>query len=510
MIPFVVCRARGRHPFSPRKRAVRLISSAELALPFRQIFLEVLVFSFLKQGKSFYRNLITLCIPIILQNLVTTSLAMADTFMVGLLGETPLAAVTLANLPIFVVQFIVFGIQSGSAVLISQYWGHRDTDSINRVIGVSAMVACGAAVVFALALFFFPTQIMGLLTNDIVLRDIAAEYGRIVGFSYIFNSLTSVYVGALRSMEKPNVGLAIFSCSMLSNTLLNWIFIFGKLGAPALGVTGAALATLLSRVLEFCIMALYAVHNKGFRLHPALLLRPGKEMFRRFLKYATPVVLNETMWGLGTSLYPTIMGHMDGSTEILAAYAVAGNIDKFCCVGIFAVAAAAAVIIGREVGAGNVHKVYDIGKALLVVTVALGAAVGVVMLLATYFILEPFIYPIYPAFQNCPGAAEITTLMLTVVSIFLPSRAFNTTNIVGVLRGGGDVTFTAAIDILPLWLVAIPLAAVTGLVVEWGILWVYLSIEAENVVKFFLGIWRFSSRKWIRDVTRAPLQKENV
>ena len=463
------------------------------------------MFSFLKQGKSFYRNLIALCIPIILQNLVTTSLAMVDTFMVGMLGEAPLAAVTLANLPIFVVQFIVFGIQSGSAVLISQYWGHRDSDSINRVIGVSAMIACGAAVIFSLVLFFFPAQIMGLFTNDPVLRDIAAQYGQIVGFSYIFNSLTSVYVGALRSMEKPKVGLAIFSCSMLANTFLNWIFIFGKLGAPALGVEGAALATLLSRVLEFIIMAVYAVRNKSFRLRPALILRPGKEMCRRFLKYATPVVLNETLWGLGTSMYPTIMGHMDGSTEILAAYAVAGNIDRFCSVGIFAIAAAAAVIIGREIGAGRSDKVYDVGKALLSVSVALGAVVGVFMLIATYFVIQPFIYPIYPAFQNCPGAAKLTTLMLTIVAIFLPSRAFNSTSIVGVLRGGGDVSFTAAIDILPLWCIAIPLAAVTGLVAELGILWVYLSIEVENMVKFFLGIWRFRSRKWIRDVTQTTV-----
>lgn len=463
------------------------------------------MFSFLKQGKSFYRNLIALCIPIILQNLVTTSLAMIDTFMVGMLGETPLAAVTLANLPIFVVQFIVFGIQSGSAVLISQYWGHRDSDSINRVIGVSAMIACGAAVIFSLVLFFFPTQIMGLFTNDPTLRDIAAQYGQIVGFSYIFNSLTSVYVGALRSMEKPKVGLAIFSCSMLANTCLNWIFIFGKLGAPALGVAGAALATLLSRVVEFIIMAVYAVRNKSFRLRPTLILRPGKEMCRRFLKYATPVVLNETLWGLGTSMYPTIMGHMDGSTEILAAYAVAGNIDRFCSVGIFAIAAAAAVIIGREIGAGRSNKVYDVGKALLSVSVALGAVVGVFMLIATYFVIQPFIYPIYPAFQNCPGAAKLTTLMLTIVAVFLPSRAFNSTSIVGVLRGGGDVSFTAAIDILPLWCIAIPLAAVTGLVAELGILWVYLSIEVENMVKFFLGIWRFRSRKWIRDVTQTTV-----
>lgn len=466
------------------------------------------MFSYLRQGKAFYKNLILLCIPIVLQNLVTTSLAMVDTFMVGMLGETPLAAVTLANLPIFVIQFVVFGLQSGSAVLISQYWGHGDLNSINRVVGVSAMVAGGVATIFALALFFYPTQIMGLLTNDPTLRDIAAEYGRIVGFSYIFNGITGVYVGAHRSMENPKLGLIIFSISMLANTGLNWVFIFGKLGAPALGVVGAAVATLLSRIIEFIIMVFHAVFSKRFRLKPALLLRPGKDTWRRFFKYATPVVLNETLWGLGTSLYPTIMGHMDGSTEILAAYAVAGNIDRFCSVGVFAIAAAAAIIIGREIGAGRSHKVYDVGKALLVVSVLMGAVIGGIMLLVTHLVVKPFIFPIYPAFQNSPGAAHIAVMMLTIVFLFLPSRAFNTTNIVGVLRGGGDVRFTTAIDVLPLWLIAIPLSGVAGLVAKLGILWVYLAIETENVTKFFLGIWRFRSRKWIHDVTRTPLQKE--
>lgn len=467
------------------------------------------MFSFLKQGKAFYRNLFVLCLPIVLQNLVTTSLAMIDTFMVGMLGETPLAAVTLANLPIFVIQFVVFGIQSGSAVLISQYWGKQDLDSINRVMGISAFAAGGVSVLFALLLFFFPTQVMGLLTNDPVLRDIAAEYGRIVGFSYIFNSLTSVYVGAHRSMENPNLGLIVFSVSMVSNTFLNWVLIFGMLGAPRLGVAGAALATLISRVIEFIVAAIHAGTNKKFRLQPARILRPGKVISRKFLKYATPVVLNETLWGLGTSLYPTIMGHMEGSTEILAAYAVAGNIDRFCSVGVFAVAAAAAIIIGREIGAGRSHKVYDVGKALLFVSFAMGAVVGAIMLFVTYFIIEPLIYPIYPAFQNCPGAAEITTLMLTIVFLFLPSRAFNTTNIVGVLRGGGDVRFTTLIDVLPLWCIAIPLSAISGLIANLGILWVYLSIETENIVKFFLGLKRFFSRKWIHDVTQINSREES-
>ena len=464
------------------------------------------MFSCLNQGKAFYKNLILLCIPMILQNLVTTSLAMVDTFMVGMLGETPLAAVTLANLPIFVIQFVVFGLQGGSSVLISQYWGKRDMQAIVRVMGVAFTVAGGISLLFALAMFFFPTQIMGLLTNDPALRDIAAEYGRIVGFSYVFNSFTSIYVGAHRSTENPKLGLAIFSSSMIANTFLNWIFIFGKLGAPALGVAGAALATLLSRILEFLIALAHAVSNKRLTLKFTSLLHPGRDMWRRFLKYATPVVLNETIWGLGTALYPTIMGHMDGSTEILAAYAVAGNIDRFCSVALFAVSSAAAVIIGREIGAGQTkEKVYEVGKALLMVATALGVAVGVILLIVTHAVVKPFVYPVYPAFQNCPGAAEITTMILTIVAIFAPFRAFCATNIVGVLRGGGDVNFTTAIDVLPLWLVALPLAALSGLVAHLSIFWVYMSIETENMIKLGLGLWRIRSRRWIRDVTRNSM-----
>lgn len=466
------------------------------------------MFSFLKRGKGFYRSLLLLTLPIVLQNLVTTSLALVDTFMVGMLGETPLAAVTLANLPIAVIQFLVFGIQSGSAVLISQYWGKRDLDAINRVVGVAAFVAGGIAVLFALTLFFFPTQVMGLLTNDAGLRNIAAEYGRIVGFSYIFNSLTGVYVGAHRSIENPKLGLIVFSISMCANTFLNWIFIFGNLGAPKLGVTGAALATLISRILEFIVMALYAALNKRFRLRPSLVLRPGREISRKFLKYSTPVVLNETLYGLGISLYPTIMGHMNGSTEILAAYAVAGNIDRFCTVAVMALGAASAIIIGMEIGAGRSDQVHDVGKTLIAVSMALGVAIGAVMLLATYFVVEPYVYPLYPAFQSCPGAARITTIILTMVAVFLPTRAFNTTNIVGVLRGGGDVRTATLIDLLPLWVIALPLAALAGLVARLDIFWVYLAIEAENVTKFFLGLIRFRSGRWIHDVTRTGLPKE--
>ncbi|MEG1720663.1 MAG: MATE family efflux transporter, partial [Pseudoflavonifractor sp.] len=412
------------------------------------------------------------------------------------------------NVPIFVILLLIFGLQSGSSVLISQFWGKGDTDSINRVIGIGFYVAAAITALFAGVMFFFPVQFIGLFSSNAPLVALAAEYARPVGFSYFFNALTEVYIAAHRSMENPKLGLYILSVSMVSNTFLNWVLIFGNLGAPRLGVSGAAIATLISRILEFVVIAVYAVCNRRFRLKPRLVLRPGRLLLKSYVRYSTPVVLNEAMWGLGTALYPTIMGHMAGSTEILAAYALSGNIEKVCTVAVFAIASTAAIIVGREIGRGTNHnEVYDIGKALNTMAFLGGLTVGILMILATVFLFSPLVYP---QFGLTLEAQRIATMMLIVTSSFLSVRSFNSTNIVGVLRGGGDVRAATLTDLTPLWLFSVPLSAIFGLVLHTDIFWVYLCISLENVVKFFLGVHRFRSHLWIHDVTLVSFQKGEV
>lgn len=458
----------------------------------------------MRRGKGFYRQVAALAIPIVLQNLVTTSLGLIDTLMVGLLGEVPLAAVTAANMPVFVIQLIIFGLQSGTSVLISQYWGKGDQDSINRVIGIGMYVAGAISVVFALIMVAFPRQLMGLMVNDPELVELAAQYARIVGPSYLFNSITGVYVGAHRSMENPKLGLIIFSISMCTNTFLNWVLIFGKLGMPAYGVAGAAAATLISRVVEFAAMAIYALTNRRFQLKLSLLLRPTRELVAKFVRYSSPVVLNETMWGLGTTLYKVIMGHMEGSTAILAARALAGNIEDICSVAIFAVAGTTAIIVGREIGTGHRDTVYEVGATMNTLAFFCGGVLGAVLILAAHFFLPVWVYPI---FHLSSRSAEIATMMLTFTGATLALRAVNSTNVIGVLRGGGDVRAAMRIDVLPLWLVALPVSAMFGLVLQWGIFWVYIGIVLEQVCKFTFGVRRLRSRAWINDVTVAVGQQ---
>jgi len=455
----------------------------------------------LRREPGFYRKLMTLALPIILQNLITTSLGFADTFMVGLLGNAEMAAVTAANTPIFIIQIVIFGFQSGMSVLVSQYWGRGDIDNINRCMGVAMYAATGFATLVAMTCFFFPAQVMRLITPNEELVQIAVSYIRIVGLSYIFNAISSVYAGLQRSTEFPAFGMLLFGISMCVNTFLNFVLIFGYFGAPALGVTGAAVATLVSRIVEFIVAAAFALRNKRLPIRPGCILRPGKAVLRQFIQYSTPVVCNEALWSTGTSMLTVIMGHMINSQDMLAAYALIGNIDKLSTVVCFGISGSSAVIVGKEIGMGRSReRIYSVGWSLLTVSLLIGTAVMALLLalLPTFF--QPVLFPL---FKLSPGATHAATCMALVYALFMPMRAFDVTNITGVLRAGGDVKMASIIDIAPLWLAAIPAMALAALVLDAPVWVVCVAMSGENFLKCPLGIARIRSKKWINDITRT-------
>lgn len=455
---------------------------------------------FLRREPGFYRHTWMLALPIILQNLVTTSLGFVDTFMVGLLGQSELSAVTAANTPIFLVQIIIFGLLSGLAVLVSQYWGKHDTEAINRCMGIALYTGVSLAALIALALFLAPRQVMALVTDNALLIQLGAPYLRIVGISYIFNTASSVYVGVQRSTENPAMGLTVFTVSMVLNTFLNYVLIFGKFGAPALGITGAAAATLISRAVEFILTFGYALRNRRIPLMPAALLHPGTAFVGDFLKYSTPVLVNDSLWGLGTTLITAVIGHMAISEEMLAAYAIMGNIEKFSTVACYGISGASAVIVGKRIGEGaSREEVYEVSWCMLLLTVLIGLMVSLslAVLLPTVFIPR-----LYPLFHLEGLSLEIAATMCVVFIFMMPTKAFDITNISGVLRAGGDVRVSAVIDVGSVWLVALPITVLSALVFEAPVALVCLGIQAEGLSKVPLGIWRLRSRKWINDVTR--------
>ena len=455
--------------------------------------------AYLRREPGFYRRVFLLTLPVVLQNLITTSLGFMDTFMVGLVGQEQMSAVTVANVPIYIIQLVVFGLQSGSSVLISQYWGKGDAESINRVLGIGIFVAGSVSTLCALTMGLFPRQVLLLITDNLRLVELGVPYIRIVGFSYIFNSISSIYIGMQKSIENPLFGTIVFALSTVCNTAGNYILIFGKLGLPALGIQGAAISTLAARILEFVISLSYALRCRRMPLIPACLFRPGRAVARSFAKFSTPVLLNETLWGTGTSLYTVIMGHMAMSTDIISAYTIAGNIDRMVTVSIFGLAAAAAVIVGKEVGMGGKH-VYDIGRALCFVALITGFGITAIEQLLFWLLLKPWVLPL---FSMTARATALCVTMMFCYSASAPLHSFATTCIVGVLRGGGDVRAAMFIDLLPLWCVSLPLMVLLGLVLDAPIFLFCLVMAMESALKFPMGLLRLRSGKWIHDVTGA-------
>lgn len=441
-------------------------------------------------------------LPMILQNLVTNFMALADSFMVGALGETELAAVTMANSVFYVLSLIIFGIQSGTGVLVAQYYGKGRLDAINRIMGMGYYVSLGLTALIALLAFFFPMQLMQLVTNNPDLWEPGAEYASIVGFSYVCMAFSGVYIAVQRSMENPGLGAILLTVSGALNILLNYMFIFGKWGAPAMGCAGAAVATLLSRVFEVLVVTGCFFRSKRLPVKPGLMLRPGRIIAGDFIKYSLPVVLNEGMWSLAMSLFSIIMGHMPNSTPILAAYTIAGNIDRMAAVALFAAGNATAVIIGRDIGCGDTKEIYGKGVALNFVCFVTGIISMGILLTIRATLLDGFIFPLMDISAE---AGELAKMMLAFIAVVMPLRSLNLCNIVGVFRGGGDVRFGLICDIGPLYCVCLPAAALCGLVFGLGITAVYVCICLDDFCKVFLCLPRLRSGKWINSVTRETL-----
>lgn len=454
----------------------------------------------LRREPGFYTRLWKMSVPMILQNLITFSLGLIDTFMVSQLGNTQMSAVTAANVPVFLLISIVFGVQSGLSILVSQYWGKRDMKNISRAIGVASFMGCGVALVLALVFFLWPLPIMDLMSNNHELSVLGAPYLRLIGLSYVFNMLSSVYVSAQRSAGNPNFGMKLFGFSTLLNTGLNYLLIFGKLGFPMLGVEGAAIATLCARISELVICVFCALRSKRIVLDLRAFFHPGWEMVQRFIKYATPVLVNEMAWGMGNSLLTVILGYTPQSVEFLAAFSVTGNLGRLFLVVCFGLGAATGVMVGNAIGEGQSREqVMSLSNCLLLSTVLVGTALAAVSCALVPLVFEPYVFPLFKLFGL---SAEIATALAITSFAFIPLHAYSISAVTGVLRAGGDVRWAAALDLMPQWLVCLPLTALFALVLGWSYWPIALAIQAESVLKVPLCMLRCHTPKWIHDVTR--------
>ncbi len=443
--------------------------------------------------KSFYKTLLLIALPVAFQNLISFGLNMSDTVMVGKLGEVALSGVALANQISFIVGKFIGGVSGGTAVLISQYWGRRDMQRIRTVFAIGLKVCLTFSTLITLVCVCFPQFVLSLFTNDQAIVEAGAGYLRIVCVSYLTMSVSTTLLSMLRGVEVVKIALAVSICSFFVNLLMNYMFIFGKFGAPRMGVNGAALSTLITRVVEFLVVLVYVFcFEKRVAFQPKDILRSDFDLWKDFGKYGVPIIVGDLLWGLVGNFKAGIMGHL--GSQAVSANSMTDVVLELAMIFIWGLGAGACVMIGKTVGAGQYQLARKYSNTLQILFFCFG------------FFAALFVYLIRGvavSFYNVTDATkEVAEQFMVFGAVTIWATAYAATCFTGINRGAGDGNFVVIVDLICGWLVVLPLSAIAAFWLNLPASIVFLCTRIDQFVKVIIAFLRLRSNRWIRNVTR--------
>jgi putative MATE family efflux protein len=442
--------------------------------------------------KQFYKNLFTIAVPIMLQNLVNSFVNMVDTVMIGRLGAVEIAAVGLGNQVFFFFNMILFGICSGGAIFTAQFWGKQDIQGIRKNTGLCLILNTTVALIFTVLILTMPGKIIGLYSRDPAVIEAGTSYLRTLSPSFIPFGISFVFIITLRSVEKVRLAMVTTVIALSINIVLNYIFIFGAGPIPAMGVAGAALATVIARFTEMIILAAVSYAKRyapAGNLHE--LMNLSGSFTARFFRIALPVIINETLWSLGVTMQNVIFARTN--TEAIAAYNITNTFSQLTWVVFMGLGNGVAVLIGKKIGEGEDKTARDYAGRISIFMPLLGACAVIVLIPLSK--LLPFIFNVNPQ------VLSYTASMFIILCFTYPFRAFNMGMVVGICRAGGDTIFCAVYDLFFMWLVTLPAAAAATFIFHVPVWLLYLCVSSEDVLKMILGLWRLRSGRWLHNVT---------
>jgi putative MATE family efflux protein len=441
--------------------------------------------------RKFYAKAAGIALPIAAQSLITIGVNIMDTIMVGDLGEVALSATSLANQFINIFHICCMGLGMGASVLTARFWGMKDLVSLKKTITIMLRICIALATAFALVTAVAPGFVMSIYSPEAEIIEAGTKYFNwsVVSYWLLGMSLTMTIV--LRSVGQAWLPLLTSIIAFFVNIGANYIFIFGKFGAPEMGVAGAALGTLIARAFEFIMIDGYVffVDKKiGYRIRD--LLGKCSDMLREYLRVSIPVLVSDTLLGLGNSAVAIVMGHIGSS--FVSANAITTVTQQLSTVFISGISQSSCMVIGHTLGEGDVQRAKTEGNTFLM----LGTAIGV---LAGGFIM--LISPLIISFYNItPETKAIAQELMLAIGLIVVFQSMNSILTKGVMRGGGDTKFLMVADILFLWIVSIPVGAIAGLVLHLPAFWIYVCLKLDQIIKAIWCIGRFRSNLWIKAV----------
>ncbi|MDR0472612.1 MAG: MATE family efflux transporter [Treponema sp.] len=447
------------------------------------------------KDRSFYFTLAKIALPLALQNLINFGVGLADNFMVSSLGDLALSGVFLSNQVQWILHMLCAGLSAAMVVLAAQYIGKGDTQKAKIIITITIKIAFTVAAILTAVVFFAPRNILGLFTKDSAVIAEGMKYIGIVCFTYIFFCCNNMLLASMRCVHNSGIGFLSSLTGFCVNVFLNWVLIFGNLGAPALGVKGAAIATLIARILELTVSFCYVRFRDkilSFRIRDLKLW--DKLLLADFFRYGSPVILGDILWGIAGTVQVAILGRL--GAEILAANTIAANLHQLLGVVVYAIAGASGVIIGRTTGSGDVEKVKAYSLSLQWIFLCFGLITG-----AAIFLLKDFI--LAAGFRGISGDARFYAIQfLTVFSITIVGTSYQMSVLTGIVRAGGSVSFVLLNDLFWVWVIVIPSALLSAFVFDFPHVVTFACLKSDQILKCSVAVVKLHRWNWMKKLTR--------
>lgn len=454
-----------------------------------------------EEKKEFYRKLFALVLPLALQNLMTALVSASDALMLGLLDQSSLSSVSLATQVQFVLNLFYAALTIGATVLAAQYWGKGDKEAVERVLAIALKGSMAVSLVFFLAAFFCPQFLMQIFTDDPELIRLGLPYLRIVSWSYLFMGVSQIYLCIMKNSGRTMRSTAYGSSAVVLNLLLNTLLIFGLLGFPKMEIAGAALATTVSRAVELGLVLLENRKKDQVRIRMKY-LREGSPVLRKdFVRYTSPVMANELVWGCGFTMFSVIMGHL--GSDAVAASSIANivkNIIACMCLGI---GTGSGILVGNELGRGALDRAREYGGRLCRIAVAAGAVSGAVLL-----VCSPLVQLL--AVSLSEQAHEYLRVMLMICAYYMVGKAVNSTVVAGIFCAGGDTKFGLLCDAVTMWVIIVPVGMLAAFVWKLPVLTVYFLLNLDEFVKLPAVYRHYKKYLWVRNLTKESGEQDSA